>query len=223
MKPFDALREAVGDGKPDDENYKEQQRLQQIDSLRRDWNAPKRHATRHTLESGAFSEWNKRLTALCKLMEKSRGVTIGIIGLRGNGKTQMAVEMMKRRTAELRSARFTSAVQFFSRLKSTYQKDSDKNELDVLMEFQKPSLLVIDEVSKRAETEWQNTMLFELLNCRYNDLKDTILIDNNTMQAFSQSVGPSLASRITEGGGFIDCNWETFRESVDPFTPVTPQ
>jgi len=54
-------------------------------------------------------------------------------------------------------------------------------------------------------------MLFELLNRRYNDLKDTILIANKSKAEFQDYIGPSLASRMNETGGIVECNWPSFR------------
>ncbi len=173
-----------------------------------DWNAPKRHATCTPDLSGP---WGEQFLKLKAMLDPSKGRLIALVGGRGNGKTQMAVEAMKVRTHLLKSARFASAVEFFIRIKATYRKDSDSDEMEVLAEFQKPSLLVIDEIGKRGGSEWENTMLFELLNRRYNDMKDTILIDNRSSAEFVETIGPSLASRMNEGGGIMDCTWESFR------------
>ncbi len=97
-------------------------------------------------------------------------------------------------------------------IKSTYAKDSKESEEDVLLKFRKPDLLVLDEIGKRGETEWENRLLFELLNDRYNDVADTLLISNHKPEEFESSVGPALASRVNETGGIIDCNWESYRK-----------
>lgn len=180
-----------------------------IADLRSRWGAPARHVACNPSEQ---PEWSAVLAKLKEVLEPSTGRLIGLVGVRGNGKTQLAVEAMKFKTGLLRDCRFTTAVEFFIRIKSTYRRDSESDEMEVLKEFQKPSLLVIDEIGKRGSSDWENTMLFELLNRRYNDMNDTILIDNRTRQDFTDSIGPSLASRMSEGGGIIECNWESFRK-----------
>jgi DNA replication protein DnaC len=67
----------------------------------------------------------------------------------------------------------------------------------------KPSLLVIDEAAKRGETEWENRLLFEILNKRYGDFKDTILIANQSREEFSKSMGPAIVRRMDEVGGLM--------------------
>lgn len=189
--------------------FEEFSRRSKIQEKREGWNAPRRHASFQPTQEGA---WGVELLKLKAMLEPSTGRILALVGGRGNGKTQLAVELMKARTAALKTALFSSAVEFFIKIKSTYRKDSDTDEMEVLREFQKPSLLVIDEIGKRGGSEWENTMLFELLNRRYNDMTDTILIDNRTKTEFAETIGPSLASRMNEGGGIIECTWGSFRQ-----------
>lgn len=186
----------------------EQRNRSQIEELRRAWNAPKRHVA---CKLGGNTEWNLQFIKLKEMLDPCTGKLVALVGVRGNGKTQLAVELMRGRTAALKTALFCSAIEFFIKIKSTYRKESDMDEMAVLKEFQKPSLLVIDEIGKRGSSDWENTMLFELLNRRYNDMVDTILIDNRTKNEFTETIGPSLASRMNEGGGIVECGWPSFR------------
>ncbi len=182
----------------------------QILELRANWNTPLRHMKCAPVTTDD-SPWAKQYRQIADSFKPRTGKLIAFVGGRGNGKTQMAVQLMKARTMELRTALFSTAVEFFIKIKSTYRKDADRDEMEVVKEYQKPSLLVVDEVGKRGGSDWENTMLFELLNRRYNDMKDTILIDNRSRAEFTEIIGPSLASRMNEGGGIIEFTWDTFR------------
>lgn len=176
--------------------------------LRSAWCAPLRHAEATPQFTG---QWNDRfLTISGKL---GSGFLSALTGTRGNGKTQLAVELMKLVTARQKAALYATATDFFVRIKETYRKDSTRTEADILRTFRLPRLLVIDEVGKRSDSQWENNLLFELINRRYNDLTDTLLIDNRPPADFIQSIGPSLASRMQETGGIIECNWPSFREA----------
>jgi len=183
-------------------------RRSKVELLRYEWNAPLRHLKRNP---DAHPEWVKKHDIIKALIEHGGGVMIALVGNRGNGKTQIAVEMMKHRTDSLRSAYFTTATEFFIKIKSTYDRDSKTDEQTLIDRFSHYSLLVVDEVGKRGGSEWENNLLFEMLNRRYNHMKDTILIDNRSKDEFIETIGPSLASRMNEGGGIIECNWESFR------------
>lgn len=179
-----------------------------VNQLKDDWNAPRRHVLARG-EINRTGEWG---TELAKLLDKlNTGFLIALTGNRGAGKTQMAVEAMTHSVNLLRPARYASAVEFFMAIKATYKKDSRESEDDVIQLYRKPRLLVIDEAAKRSETQWENLLLFELLDKRYQDMSDTLLIANQTYQEFVTSIGPSLSSRMEETGGIIECNWKSFR------------
>jgi hypothetical protein len=55
-------------------------------------------------------------------------------------------------------------------------------------------------------------LLFTLIDARYNDMKDTVLLDNNEPAQFEATMGPSIISRLNEAGGLIHCNWASFRD-----------
>lgn len=183
---------------------KEQRNRVEIQSLRDKWNAPRRHSL---VTANTKGPWGDALRKAAKCLEGGESATVAIVGNRGNGKTQIGVELMKQFTAQKKSALFCTAIEFFMEIKATFKKDSNETESEVLAWFRKPKLLVIDEVGKRSGSEWESQLLFELINSRYNDLKATVLIDNRSAKEFSETIGPSLCRRINEGGGIIECNW----------------
>ncbi len=188
----------------------EDERPERTLALRANWNAPKRHVLGNPCRNGP---WGKKLATLQARLGK--GILIGLVGNRGVGKTQLAVELMKWVTSHGESALFRTAMELIMRFKDTYRQDSEEGELAVLRIHRRPALLVIDEIARRGQTEWENNMLFELLNQRYADMTDTILICNLGMAEFEASLGPSIVSRMQEGGGIIECNWPSFRSQTD--------
>jgi len=184
----------------------QERRLQQIASLRHGWNAPRRHVKTAVVRA---PEWADKLDELSARL--GSGMLCGFIGTRGTGKTQMAIELMRACTQKEKPALYTTAVEFFMRIKEAYRPDAESTERSVLLEFIRPALLVIDEIGKRSDSQWENNLLFELINRRYNDLKDTVVIDNRTGDQFAETIGPSLASRMSETGGLVECNWPSFR------------
>jgi DNA replication protein DnaC len=97
------------------------------------------------------------------------------------------------------------------KIKATYRPNSDQSELEVLNSFRRPSLLVLDELGKRGQSDWENTLLCELIDCRYRDMRDTILLSNQNQSGFEASVDDSIVSRINETGGIVECTWPSFR------------
>ncbi|HEU5125010.1 MAG TPA: ATP-binding protein [Verrucomicrobiae bacterium] len=185
----------------------QRQRQTAITQLLNESKAPERQRQNRNLDrSGPWAVTEQKI-----LSKLGSGFFIGLIGTRGGGKTQLGVEAIRRCSRDLKRSRFCTATEFFIEIKSSYnsEENSEKNVLD---RFTKPQLLVIDEVGQRSESEWENRLLFELLNRRYNAIKDTLLISNQTVESFCQSLGPSLVSRMQETGGLIECKWPSYRK-----------
>lgn len=172
---------------------------------------PKRHADRalHPQPTPMNHPWAKERDRVLSTL--GRGVTVCLTGSRGNGKTQIGVEAILKTTLAGRSARFVTAQRMFMEFKASFDDGSKRTEVQVLDALRRPALLVIDEVGQRTESEWESRTLFELLNARYNDLSDTVLTANLEPGQLAENLGPSLVSRMQEGGGIISCNWPSFR------------
>jgi DNA replication protein DnaC len=190
--------------------YVESDRLAKIERLRANWGAPKRQVIATGLDFGG--PWGKTLEALAAKL--GTGFTRALAGKRGPGKTQLAVELMRRATAELRTSMYSTAAHFFETLKAAYKKDSRESGADVLQRFSTPTLLVIDEAGRRGETDWENNMLFELLDTRYREMLDTLLISNQSTAEMTAALGPSILARINETGGLIQCDTWPVRRSA---------
>lgn len=175
----------------------------------RNANVPQRHRNHVALKGDAWKIKHQDLIA-----KLGTGFLIALIGTRGTGKTQLGVEIIRENINLLKSALFTTAMDIFIEVKSTYRKSSDYDEGDIVKEFCRPRLLVIDEIQERAETAWEDRILTHLINRRYNDEKDTLLIGNITAEQFAQNIGSSILSRLNETGGIIVCDWESYRESA---------
>lgn len=140
------------------------------------------------------------------------GFLLALLGNRGTGKTQMAQYIAMATCTLQRSVLYARAMTFFLELRATFTDDSQP-ELSVIQKYQTPRLLIIDEVQERGESEWENRILAHLMDLRYGDMRDTLLIGNQTPGKFRESVGDSIADRLRETGGVIECTWESFRQT----------
>ena len=107
-------------------------------------------------------------------------------------------------------ARYNKTMDFFKAIKDSY-KMPDKTESDIIKDYKKPKLLVLDEIQVRSESAWENNLLTNLIDIRYDYMLNTILIGNLVIDKVRDSVGDSIYSRMEETGGIINCNWESFR------------
>jgi len=138
------------------------------------------------------------------------GFIIALSGCRGTGKTRLAASCIRESARHHRSSSYKTTMEFFLDIKASF-KDPKKSEKDVIAEYAKPKLLVLDEVQERGETPWEDRLLTHLIDRRYAEEKDTLLITNQTKEAFLLSMGESVRSRIEEMGGIAVCNWPSYR------------
>ncbi len=142
-----------------------------------------------------------------------------ILGVRGVGKTQVAVEVLRRVAFNHELAResgrpvvrlmYARAWDLFHRLKGSYQKDGL---LAAMREVLAPAWLVIDEMHAVQATEWERHALENLIDKRYGERKRTLMVANQTKAQFVELVGESVASRIVETGGAVDASqWQNRR------------
>ena len=186
-----------------------EQRRGRIARLQAECNAPTLHWKRKNLgRNGPWGETEKKI----KERLGKDGLLMALVGLRGNGKTQLGVEAIRHVTTALAlPAYFATAQDFINDLKASWREGASETERDVIRRFRKYQLLVSDEFARRGETDWENNQLFDLLNKRYGDQKDTILIANQERAEFIKMIGPSLASRMSEMGAIIECDWPSYR------------
>jgi DNA replication protein DnaC len=153
-------------------------------------------------------------------LEMARGVcdrlkdngTIVIVGDRGRGKTVMACWLAHQRRLEHKHPGiYIRSHDLFATIRRAWHPQSKQDEWDVLERYRQAAFLVIDEFQERSESEWENRTLVNILDHRHADIRPTVLIANLSADGFAQSVGPSLADRIAQTGGIVECDWGNMR------------
>lgn len=155
----------------------------------------------------------EQLTA-CEHMIDSfdSGAIWALLGEWGTGKTHMAAFLILVACKNLRSARFTTAIEFFVRLRSPYRDDSShRDEAAVIREFTEYDLLIIDDAHVRADSDFENRLLHHVIDKRHVSMKETILTSNQSEAVFCDTIGGAVVDRMCAAGGIIECNWPSFR------------
>jgi DNA replication protein DnaC len=169
-------------------------------------------------QRGDFGEWGHKRDRLTKML--GSGFLVALLGPRGTGKTQLAVDVAVSRCRAMSEqdehkgyiARYCKAMEIFLEIRACYQS-KDRCERDVVDFWCRFGLLVIDELQVRGDTSFEDKVLTHVCDRRYDAILDTILISNQSEADFRESVGPSIWSRLSEAGGFIVCDWPSFRGS----------
>lgn len=140
------------------------------------------------------------------------GVLAALLGQRGTGKTCIAAGLVREAASRGMSALYVTAMDIFLSVRETFGEKATLTERKAIEVFLAPRLLIIDEMQERGETKWEDRLLTHLIDKRYGALnKDTILIANLQVRELIATLGPSIASRLSEAGGIIECKWGSFR------------
>jgi len=183
----------------------ERERKAKVDSILARACIPKKHSEREQLTG---NEWGATKARVCGLL--GSGTIVGLIGPRGTGKTQIAVEAILDAANKLRPCLYAKAMEMFLTIRKSYQIDN-VCEADQIKKFTSPWLLVIDEFGVRGETSWEDRLVTHIIDERYDAGHDTILISNQTAEELTASAGASVVSRMIETGGIIECKWASYR------------
>jgi DNA replication protein DnaC len=163
-------------------------------------------------------EWGNMLARLAPLL--GRGCLIGLCGNRGTGKTQMAAHMIKVRldgytpdeiTGIGGPPRYCRAMEIFLDVRAAFKTAATVSEREAIRGYISPCLLVIDEMQERGETPFEDRLLTYIIEVRYAELRDTVLISNQVPEEFTRQIGKSAEDRMRETGGFVECKWTSFR------------
>ena len=177
----------------------------------REWigssNIPPRHRNIPTSDLGG-SQWIDLFNNISDQI--GSGFIFGVVGRRGTGKTQLAVQVLSAAARAGKRPFYCTAMGFFLDIKECF-REKGGSEKEVIERYTRPAILAIDEMQERGETPWEDRLLTHLVDRRYQAQKDTLLISNQTREIFLSSIGESIASRIVETGGVTSCEWPSYR------------
>lgn len=146
-----------------------------------------------------------------------------VIGPRGTGKTQLAVEfsvMLERDLCVLgkdwagNPTNETNLTHQYYRLGDLFDKQKESFEergSDPIKDATKVGLLILDELQEVSGSPWEMQQLTRLIDARYLAMKRTILIANLTLEAAKEFLGDSAWSRLGETGVVVPWDGVTMR------------
>jgi len=126
-------------------------------------------------------------------------------GNSGTGKGHLAISLLKERVRSGKNCKYINALDLFILL-----KDWD-NLFEIKERFSTYDFLIIDEIGKTFKSEFDQNLLFNILNNRYEDYLQTILITNLTYDDFSALVTIPVLDRLLETYMFIHFCWQSYR------------
>lgn len=155
--------------------------------------------------------WTDSMMRLRQVFNTASGSIVVLLGGRGAGKTQAAVELLRVSVRMGCSCRYATAMDFFGEIKRTFSSESTDNEVRVIHEYTTPAVLCLDELQVRTESPWENNVLTHMIDKRYQFRRATMLIANIVPEDLRECVGDSIYSRTMETGGVVLFSGPSFR------------
>jgi len=191
----------------------------QIDRMMGDLQLPERFAGATLDNYQAVNDDAARCLKLCKAYAAKwperlkQGGGLVMCGKPGTGKNHLALAIAKHVINEHQnSALFTTALRIARLFKSTWSKNSERTEAEVIRIYTDPELLIIDEVSVQFGSEAEKLILFEIINTRYERMMPTILISNLPKDELAAFIGERVIDRMNDGGGCtLAFTWDSYR------------
>lgn len=147
-----------------------------------------------------------------KLEKEGRGLLF--TGTVGTGKTHLAVAVANYLMYEkIIPVKYGNVTTLLGEIKSSYDKQSKESEAEIINALSKVSLLIIDDLGKEKSSEWSNSIIYSIINNRYENYKPTIVTTNLSIKELEDTVGDATVSRLIEMCDGVKMNGFDYRKT----------
>ena len=120
-----------------------------------------------------------------------------LVGNVGTGKTHLAAAISNKLMDNGVPVLFDTYSGHLNKLRAEFDsKDADKR--DYLKQMQEIEMLVIDDIGKEKQTEWTSSIMFDVINYRYEHILPIIITSNLEYGALKQYLDDAIWSRLCE-------------------------
>lgn len=138
-----------------------------------------------------------------------KGAGLILSGLPGTGKSHLVAAALQ--ALFPRDVAYTTCMDLIRAVRDTWRRDSDRSETQVLNHLERLDLLAIDEVGVQYGTEGEQTILFDVLDRRYREVRPTIILTNQDKAGLKKFVGERAYDRLTETCSWVPFDWPSYR------------
>jgi DNA replication protein DnaC len=141
-----------------------------------------------------------------------KGSGLILAGSPGTGKSHLAAAILQSIMSP--NVRYATCMDLIRAVRDTWRRDSDRTETQLLAYLEGLELLVIDEVGMQYGTDGEQTILFDVLDRRYREVKPIVLLTNQDKAGFKSFVGERTFDRLSETARWVPFDWESYRPTA---------
>lgn len=140
------------------------------------------------------------------------GSCLCFAGSPGTGKTHLGIGIAKKISEAGFSVSYDRISDMISRIFSSYGVRGGETDIVIIEKMAAFDLLVIDEIGIKNMTDAESSILFRVIDRRYEDVKPTILISNLNVKDLEKCIGTRTMDRMYENHGAVfEFDWESKR------------
>lgn len=140
------------------------------------------------------------------------GSCLVMAGKVGTGKTHLAASMVNVMIEKGKGCKLVKMSELIRSIKSTWARNSEKSESDLIEYYSSVPLLIIDEIGIQFGSDTEKLLLSEVIDNRYQDVLPTVLISNLDTDGIKGCIGERSYDRLRQDGGkMIAFDWESER------------
>lgn len=145
-------------------------------------------------------------------------------GVTGCGKTHLAASIVNYRYDHKQPATFVVVPEILNRLKATFSSNSDETYIRILDQIKRAPLLVLDDFSLSSPSPWENEVLYQMINSRYNSKLPTIVTMSHRYDEIDRRIASRLADTRVSNTYLIKAPDFRFKTEIKPAKPAyTPR
>lgn len=145
-------------------------------------------------------------------LKSSASASLILCGMPGTGKTHIGCALAVEVARMDKSVCYITTAQLMRAVKSTYRREAEETEDDVIQRYGEFSLLIIDEIGVQFGSDTERNIFHEIIDRRYGNLLPTVLISNLPADELSAFIGERAFDRCKEdGGAILAFDWESYR------------
>jgi len=141
-----------------------------------------------------------------------KGSGLILAGKPGTGKSHLAGAILQSLLSP--DVRYVTCMDLIRAVRDTWRRDSDLTETQMLAYFEGLDLLVIDEVGMQYGTDGEQTILFDVLDRRYREVKPVVILTNQDKAGFKGFVGERTFDRLSETCRWVPFDWASYRPTA---------